>query len=108
MVFGSPSHPVGVSLCGHRSRIRSRLAMLKTQARRGTSASTVARARRVSLRGVLIALALLARPLFAQERPSTSENPLAQLKDQVRQVLADAELPGSPADRGGTAISVLE
>ena len=35
----------------------------------------------------------LAAPLAAQERPALAENPLAQLKDEVQRVLADAGLP---------------
>jgi hypothetical protein len=42
---------------------------------------------------LLITLLLLTRPLAAQDRPAPAENPLAQLKDEVQRVLADAELP---------------
>src|SRR5438067_2194824 len=46
-----------------------------------------------TLKIFLTALLLLPAPLAAQERPALAENPLAQLKDEIQRVLADAGLP---------------
>lgn len=40
-----------------------------------------------------LVLVLLVSPLFAQDQPAVAENPLAQLKDQVKRVLEEAKLP---------------
>ena len=46
-----------------------------------------------TLKILALLLLLCAWPVMAQERPALPENPLAQLKDEVRRVLADAALP---------------
>ncbi len=45
------------------------------------------------LKGFSLVLLLWVGPLTAQERPAPAANPLAQLKDEVKRVLADAALP---------------
>ena len=45
------------------------------------------------MRAISLILLLSAVPLFAQDQPSTTENPLAILKDQVKAVLENAGLP---------------
>ena len=45
------------------------------------------------LKALSLVLLLLVGPLAAQERPAPAANPLAQLKDEVKRVLADAALP---------------
>ena len=41
----------------------------------------------------LVLLVLLVSPLTAQDRPAIAQNPLAQLKEEVKRVLAEAQLP---------------
>ena len=41
----------------------------------------------------LVLLILLVSPVAAQDRPAIAENPLAQLQEEVKQVLAEARLP---------------
>jgi hypothetical protein len=54
----------------------------------------------ISMKAVILILLTLAGPMFAQERPAATQgplaaaaNPLAELKDEVRRVLADARRP---------------
>ena len=46
--------------------------------------------------GVILALLFLSGSLFAQEQPSTNESPLPRLKNEVKRVLAEAQLPFTP------------
>ena len=45
------------------------------------------------MKALSLVLLLLVGPLAAQERPAPAANPLAQLKDEVKRVLADAAWP---------------
>ena len=45
------------------------------------------------MKSVAIVLFLSISPLRGQDQPATAENPLAQLKDQIKQVLEEASLP---------------